>query len=240
MSQLDKWMVGGKISKLVIVITDKDTGEHVERWQFDVRQISPNSASITSRRGSPKTNTLKRSKSPPPLPSQSPSNPQKPPPTTPTTPKNPSSKKTRRPARRSSPKRTSPRPRSRRKSRPSSAKSPPPSPSSPSSAATAPSTCSCTPTPTATCPSSGGTRTPRRLRTASGCSSGASARRTTASIRLSATGWGTDDPSNYIHTAGRGYKAGEFVRLWLRIVELVFFWLPLDRTGYCWLFWYGR
>ena len=39
MSQLDKWMVGGKISKLVIVITDKDTGEHVERWQFDVRTI---------------------------------------------------------------------------------------------------------------------------------------------------------------------------------------------------------
>ena len=36
MSQLDKWMVGGKISKLVVVITDKDTGEHVERWQFDV------------------------------------------------------------------------------------------------------------------------------------------------------------------------------------------------------------
>jgi mitotic spindle assembly checkpoint protein MAD2 len=41
MSQLDKWMIGGKISKLVIVITDKDTGEHVERWQFDVR-TSPN------------------------------------------------------------------------------------------------------------------------------------------------------------------------------------------------------
>ncbi|KAK3332750.1 mitotic spindle checkpoint component mad2 [Cercophora scortea] len=37
MSQLDKWMVGGKISKLVIVITNKDTGEHVERWQFDVQ-----------------------------------------------------------------------------------------------------------------------------------------------------------------------------------------------------------
>jgi mitotic spindle assembly checkpoint protein MAD2 len=36
MSQLDKWMVGGKIQKLVIVITDKDTGEHIERWQFDV------------------------------------------------------------------------------------------------------------------------------------------------------------------------------------------------------------
>ena len=35
MSQLNKWMSGGKISKLVIVITDKETGEHVERWQFD-------------------------------------------------------------------------------------------------------------------------------------------------------------------------------------------------------------
>jgi mitotic spindle assembly checkpoint protein MAD2 len=40
MSQLDRWVVGGKISKLVLVITDKDTGEHVERWQFDVRGIS--------------------------------------------------------------------------------------------------------------------------------------------------------------------------------------------------------
>jgi hypothetical protein len=37
MSQLNKWMLGGKISKLVVVITSKETGEHVERWQFDVR-----------------------------------------------------------------------------------------------------------------------------------------------------------------------------------------------------------
>ena len=37
MSQLNKWMAGGKISTLVIVITSKETGEHVERWQFDVR-----------------------------------------------------------------------------------------------------------------------------------------------------------------------------------------------------------
>ncbi|CAK7272472.1 Mitotic spindle checkpoint component mad2 [Sporothrix epigloea] len=37
MSQLDRWMVSGQISKLVLVITDKDTGEHVERWQFDVQ-----------------------------------------------------------------------------------------------------------------------------------------------------------------------------------------------------------
>ena len=42
MAQLSKWMTGGKISKLVVVITSKETGEHVERWQFDV--------SCTSRR----------------------------------------------------------------------------------------------------------------------------------------------------------------------------------------------
>lgn len=46
MSQLDKWMVGGKISRLVIVITDKDTGEHVERWQFNV-EISEKKPSKT-------------------------------------------------------------------------------------------------------------------------------------------------------------------------------------------------
>lgn len=37
MSQLNKWMAGGKISKLVVVITSKETGEPVERWEFDVR-----------------------------------------------------------------------------------------------------------------------------------------------------------------------------------------------------------
>ncbi len=41
MSQLNKWMVGGKISKLVVVITSKETGENVERWQFDVREPVP-------------------------------------------------------------------------------------------------------------------------------------------------------------------------------------------------------
>ena len=30
-------MAGGKISKLVVVITSKATGQHVERWQFDVQ-----------------------------------------------------------------------------------------------------------------------------------------------------------------------------------------------------------
>lgn len=36
MSQLSKWMQKSKISKLVVVITSKETGEHIERWQFDV------------------------------------------------------------------------------------------------------------------------------------------------------------------------------------------------------------
>ena len=46
MSQLDKWMIGGKISKLVVVITNKDTGEHVERWQFDVRWTTPETPTL--------------------------------------------------------------------------------------------------------------------------------------------------------------------------------------------------
>lgn len=37
MSQLNKWMVKSKISKFVVVISSKETGEHVERWQFDVQ-----------------------------------------------------------------------------------------------------------------------------------------------------------------------------------------------------------
>ncbi|KAK3173356.1 hypothetical protein OEA41_006685 [Lepraria neglecta] len=43
MSQLNKWMTGGKISKLVVVITSKDTGENVERWQFDVQLFNKSS-----------------------------------------------------------------------------------------------------------------------------------------------------------------------------------------------------
>jgi mitotic spindle assembly checkpoint protein MAD2 len=39
MSQLSKWMLNGKISKLVVVITSKDTGENLERWQFDVQLL---------------------------------------------------------------------------------------------------------------------------------------------------------------------------------------------------------
>lgn len=52
MSQLDRWMLRGKISKLVIVITDKDTGEHVERWQFDVEIFGRPSKSKSSKTSS--------------------------------------------------------------------------------------------------------------------------------------------------------------------------------------------
>ncbi|VCU40755.1 Bgt-1952 [Blumeria graminis f. sp. tritici] len=47
MSQLDKWMVKGKISKLVVVITSKDTGENVERWQFDVQILNKEKKKVT-------------------------------------------------------------------------------------------------------------------------------------------------------------------------------------------------
>ena len=51
MSQLNKWMVGGKISKLVVVITSKETGEHVERWQFDVGRFPFSTYSIVAEPG---------------------------------------------------------------------------------------------------------------------------------------------------------------------------------------------
>lgn len=49
MSQLNKWMTGGKISKLVVVITSKETGEHVERWQFDVQIFNRSSKRTASK-----------------------------------------------------------------------------------------------------------------------------------------------------------------------------------------------
>ncbi|KDN60991.1 putative HORMA domain-containing protein [Colletotrichum sublineola] len=62
MGQLDRWMLRGKISKLVIVITDKDTGEHVERWQFDVEIFGrPSKSSKTSKTS--KTSASSSSKS---------------------------------------------------------------------------------------------------------------------------------------------------------------------------------
>ena len=58
MSQLDKWMVGGKISKLVVVITSKDTGEHVERWQFDVQIFNKGEKKRSSRKAADKENAV--------------------------------------------------------------------------------------------------------------------------------------------------------------------------------------
>ncbi|KAF2439464.1 DNA-binding protein [Karstenula rhodostoma CBS 690.94] len=57
MSQLKDWMYGGKISKLVIVITSKETGEHVERWQFDVQIFGKNSNSKSSKKTNDKENS---------------------------------------------------------------------------------------------------------------------------------------------------------------------------------------
>ncbi|KAK0660722.1 Mitotic spindle checkpoint component mad2 [Lasiodiplodia hormozganensis] len=48
MSQLSKWMLGSKINKLVIVITSRETGEHVERWQFDVQIFNKNAKRTAS------------------------------------------------------------------------------------------------------------------------------------------------------------------------------------------------
>lgn len=57
MSQLNKWMIGGKISKLVLVITSKETGEHVERWQFDVQIFGKGSKHRSAKKAQDKENT---------------------------------------------------------------------------------------------------------------------------------------------------------------------------------------
>lgn len=51
-SQLSKWMSRSKISKLVVVITSKESGEHVERWQFDVNIFNNAAVSSSSRSSS--------------------------------------------------------------------------------------------------------------------------------------------------------------------------------------------
>ncbi|KAK8207573.1 Mitotic spindle checkpoint component mad2 [Zalaria obscura] len=56
MSQLSRWMQKSKISKLVIVITSKETGEHVERWQFDVQIFGKESKKRTSEKPADKEN----------------------------------------------------------------------------------------------------------------------------------------------------------------------------------------
>ncbi|MCJ1289162.1 Mitotic spindle checkpoint component mad2 [Xylographa carneopallida] len=66
MSQLNKWMLGGKISKLVVVITSKETGEHVERWQFDVHIFSKGSKKTASQKSTDKENAAPEIAEPPP------------------------------------------------------------------------------------------------------------------------------------------------------------------------------
>ena len=56
MKQLNTWMQGGKISKLVVVITSKETGEHVERWQFNVEIFSKSSKQKSAKKTSDKEN----------------------------------------------------------------------------------------------------------------------------------------------------------------------------------------
>jgi mitotic spindle assembly checkpoint protein MAD2 len=56
MGQLDEWMIDGKISKLVVVITNKDNGEHVERWQFDVQIFNKPSSKKSSKKSVDKEN----------------------------------------------------------------------------------------------------------------------------------------------------------------------------------------
>ncbi|MCJ1253978.1 Mitotic spindle checkpoint component mad2 [Lignoscripta atroalba] len=56
MSQLNKWMISGKISKLVVVITSKETGEHLERWQFDVQIFNKAGKKSNSKKSADKEN----------------------------------------------------------------------------------------------------------------------------------------------------------------------------------------
>ena len=56
MSQLNRWMTGGKISKLVVVITSRETGEHIERWQFDVQIFNKLSKQKSTKKAADKEN----------------------------------------------------------------------------------------------------------------------------------------------------------------------------------------
>ena len=191
MSQLNKWMFGGKISKLVVVITSKETGEHVERWQFDVccfptsEMCGSNNMfyrltySASRRRARARGSQPTRRMPPPGMPSEliieiarliSHS-------TETRTPKPPRPQSKR------------PRKKSRKKSKRFSARSQRQSLSSPCWMETAPSTCWSTQTQTPKCQWNGVTVTPRRSRTPRRSSFAASARTTTAWALWSATGW---------------------------------------------------
>ena len=42
MKQLHSWMGAGKITKLIVCIVSKETGDTMERWQFDIDIVQPN------------------------------------------------------------------------------------------------------------------------------------------------------------------------------------------------------
>lgn len=37
MEQMENWLLNGKVQRLVVVVTGVDSGETLERWQFNVR-----------------------------------------------------------------------------------------------------------------------------------------------------------------------------------------------------------
>lgn len=53
-------MINGKISKLVVVITSKETGEYVERWQFDVQILNKANKSRPAKKTVDQENTAPR------------------------------------------------------------------------------------------------------------------------------------------------------------------------------------
>ncbi|SPO29385.1 probable MAD2 - spindle-assembly checkpoint protein [Ustilago trichophora] len=64
MSQLKTWLERGDVTRLVVVIVEKDSGETRERWQFDVEVLNPGLSedSINSKatEGGEKTSAVKK------------------------------------------------------------------------------------------------------------------------------------------------------------------------------------
>ncbi|GAO52129.1 DNA-binding protein [Saitoella complicata NRRL Y-17804] len=54
MGQLHKWVTGGKITKLIVAVTSKETAETVERWQFalEINNKNPVAPTTPSKAGS--------------------------------------------------------------------------------------------------------------------------------------------------------------------------------------------
>lgn len=64
MAQLHDWLLKGKISKLILAITSKDSGQVVERWQFDVEVLKsePNATPNTANSANNITDSTDRQK----------------------------------------------------------------------------------------------------------------------------------------------------------------------------------